>query len=228
MGFDVVLIALIVGGIALSGAYVRAEYLAWREHGAAQRRREAALRELHAASLSEQRDALLPERSETSRIRRDAKRRTRTRTVNLRTRAALRGWAIQPAAIPWRNGANAPDSARLVRLLQPPLFSRDTEAASQEIRGRLVGSHPGSMPQKAVDLVRQHQLFEWQIPLLEPPREIDGLLKPHVAIVIALDQEHGRLPAVDRGIGRRFPGNLEGLVAIALLVASPGCAESRP
>lgn len=60
MGFDIVLIALIVGGIALSGAYVRAEYLGWRTHGATQRRREAALRELHAASISEQRDALLP------------------------------------------------------------------------------------------------------------------------------------------------------------------------
>lgn len=60
MGFDVVLIALIVGGTVLSGAYVRAEYIAWRKNGAAQRRRDAALRELHAASLSEQRDALLP------------------------------------------------------------------------------------------------------------------------------------------------------------------------
>ncbi|HEY2465253.1 MAG TPA: hypothetical protein VGI32_14440 [Steroidobacteraceae bacterium] len=59
MGFDAVLIAVIVGGIVLSAVYVRAEYRAWREHGAAQRRREAALRELHAASLSEQRDALL-------------------------------------------------------------------------------------------------------------------------------------------------------------------------
>jgi hypothetical protein len=60
MGFDIVLIALVIGGIALSGAYVRAEYIAWREHGAMQRRREAALHERHAASLSEQRDALLP------------------------------------------------------------------------------------------------------------------------------------------------------------------------
>jgi hypothetical protein len=60
MSFDVVLIAVIVGGLALSGAYVRAEYLGWREHGAAQRRRDAALRERHVASLSEQRDALLP------------------------------------------------------------------------------------------------------------------------------------------------------------------------
>jgi hypothetical protein len=60
MGFDVVLIAVIVGGITLSAAYVRAEYLGWREHGAAQRRREAVLRDLHAASFSEQQNALLP------------------------------------------------------------------------------------------------------------------------------------------------------------------------
>jgi hypothetical protein len=60
MSFDVVLIAILVGGIALSGAYVRAEYLGWREHGAAQRRRDAALRDRHAASFSEQHDALLP------------------------------------------------------------------------------------------------------------------------------------------------------------------------
>ena len=60
MGFDVVLMAVIVGGIVLAGAYVTAEYRGWRARGAAQRRREAALRELHAASLSEQRNALLP------------------------------------------------------------------------------------------------------------------------------------------------------------------------
>lgn len=60
MVFDAALIALIMGGIVLSGAYVSAEYIAWRKLGAAQRRREAALRELHAASLSEQRDALRP------------------------------------------------------------------------------------------------------------------------------------------------------------------------
>lgn len=61
MGFDVLLIAVIVGGIALSVAYVRAEYRNWRAQGAAQRRREAVLRDLHAARLSEQHDPqLLP------------------------------------------------------------------------------------------------------------------------------------------------------------------------
>ena len=59
MGFDVVLIAVIVGGLALSAAYVRAEYLGWREHRAAERRRAVALRDLHATSLSEQHNALL-------------------------------------------------------------------------------------------------------------------------------------------------------------------------
>ncbi|HEY2780820.1 MAG TPA: hypothetical protein VGI90_08590 [Steroidobacteraceae bacterium] len=61
MGFDVLLIAVIVGGLGLSVAYVRAEYRSWREQGAAERRREAALRDLHAARLSEQHDPqLLP------------------------------------------------------------------------------------------------------------------------------------------------------------------------
>src|SRR5258708_33134126 len=60
MSFDVFMIAVVVAGLALSVAYVRAEYRSWREHGAAQRRREAALRELHTASFSVQRDSLLP------------------------------------------------------------------------------------------------------------------------------------------------------------------------
>ena len=60
MTFDIVLLLVVVGGIVLSAAYVRAEYVRWREHGATQRRRETARRELHAASLSEQNAALLP------------------------------------------------------------------------------------------------------------------------------------------------------------------------
>jgi hypothetical protein len=60
MGFDIVLLLIVLGGIGLSAAYVRAEYMRWREHGATQRRRETARRELHAQSLSEQNAALLP------------------------------------------------------------------------------------------------------------------------------------------------------------------------
>jgi hypothetical protein len=59
MSFDDVLIAILVGGIALAGAYIRAEYRAWCTRGAAARRRGSVLRELHAASLSQQQNAHL-------------------------------------------------------------------------------------------------------------------------------------------------------------------------
>lgn len=60
MSPDVVLMMIVLGGIGLSAGYVRAEYRRWRGHGAAQQRREAALRELHTARLSAQKNALLP------------------------------------------------------------------------------------------------------------------------------------------------------------------------
>jgi hypothetical protein len=59
MSFDVLMMMIVVGGIGLSAAYVGAEYIHWRERGAAERRRETALRELHAARLSEQQNAAL-------------------------------------------------------------------------------------------------------------------------------------------------------------------------
>ena len=59
MSLDVALIVIVLGGLGLSASYVRAEYMRWRELGAAQLRREAALRELHTARLSEQQNAAL-------------------------------------------------------------------------------------------------------------------------------------------------------------------------
>jgi hypothetical protein len=51
MSVDDLLIAIIIGGIGLSGAYVRAEFMLWRRNKAAERRREVCLRELHAHRL---------------------------------------------------------------------------------------------------------------------------------------------------------------------------------
>jgi hypothetical protein len=59
MSFDDFFIGIVVGGLALSAAYIRAEYRAWRYDGAAERRRASILRELHAASLSQQQGAHL-------------------------------------------------------------------------------------------------------------------------------------------------------------------------
>ncbi len=42
MSFDIVLLLIVVGGIGLSAAYVRAEYVRWRDmapHNAAEKRR---------------------------------------------------------------------------------------------------------------------------------------------------------------------------------------------
>jgi hypothetical protein len=54
MSLDDVLIAVLLGGAGLSAAYVRAEYIRWRQSGADQSRRESVQRTLHAARLSQQ------------------------------------------------------------------------------------------------------------------------------------------------------------------------------
>ena len=41
MNFDNLLIAIIIGGIGLTGAYFRAEYLLWRRYKAAERQKKA-------------------------------------------------------------------------------------------------------------------------------------------------------------------------------------------
>jgi hypothetical protein len=47
MNVDTLLLAIIIGGIALTGAYLRSEYVWGRRLKAADRRREIAQRELH-------------------------------------------------------------------------------------------------------------------------------------------------------------------------------------
>jgi hypothetical protein len=60
MGLDDVLMALLVGGLGLSIAYLAAEYLGWRALRAAERRRGVLERELHAARLAQQSVAVPP------------------------------------------------------------------------------------------------------------------------------------------------------------------------
>jgi hypothetical protein len=59
MSVDDFFVGIVVGGLALSAAYIRAEYRWWRYQGAAERHRASILRELHAASLSQQQGAHL-------------------------------------------------------------------------------------------------------------------------------------------------------------------------
>jgi hypothetical protein len=57
MSLDDVLFGMIIGGIGLCAAHFRGEYIRWREHRAAERRRETSMRELHINRLSPREDA---------------------------------------------------------------------------------------------------------------------------------------------------------------------------
>jgi hypothetical protein len=54
---DDVLFGAIVGGIGLCAAYFREEYIGWREHKAAEVRKQSSTRALHVDSVSHRKDA---------------------------------------------------------------------------------------------------------------------------------------------------------------------------
>jgi len=61
MSFDDLLIAIIIAGTGLSGAYLGAKYVSWRRYKVAERRREISLRELYANPVcDEENDASVP------------------------------------------------------------------------------------------------------------------------------------------------------------------------
>jgi hypothetical protein len=45
MNFDDLLFVIIIGGVGLTGAYFRAEYVLWRQYKAAERRKRATRQE---------------------------------------------------------------------------------------------------------------------------------------------------------------------------------------
>jgi hypothetical protein len=57
MSLDDVLFGVIVSGIGLSAAYFRDEYIGWREHRAAEMRKQTSRRELHINRFSHREDA---------------------------------------------------------------------------------------------------------------------------------------------------------------------------
>jgi hypothetical protein len=57
MSLDDVLFGVIVSGIGLSAAYFRDEYIGWREHRAAEMRKQKSMRELHIDRFSHREDA---------------------------------------------------------------------------------------------------------------------------------------------------------------------------
>ena len=51
-------------------------------------------------------------------------------------------------------------------------------------------------------LVGNHELFERRMLLLKTVRQFDRLIKGHIAIVVSMDQQHGRFPLRDVRIRR--------------------------
>jgi len=52
MSLDDVLFGVILGGAGLCAAHLRGEYIRWRDHGVAERRKETSMRQLHIQRLS--------------------------------------------------------------------------------------------------------------------------------------------------------------------------------
>src|SRR5690348_8841836 len=68
-----------------------------------------------------------------------------------------------------------------------------------------------------MDFVRDDELFEGDMLGAQALHEIDCLAERHVAIVVAVDQQHRRFPGVHVGIRRRFPREFYGSVFVGWL-----------
>src|ERR1700756_3846555 len=78
------------------------------------------------------------------------------------------------------------------RRAAPTLSARggDRELRVEEIRGRLVGTHPGCVAQEGVNLVRQHELLVLDTVLAQRLRQAHRFRERNVVIVVALDEEY--------------------------------------
>ena len=74
----------------------------------------------------------------------------------------------------------------------------------KEIDRRVIAAQPGGMPQETVDLVGQDELLEIHALLAERIRHRDRLAEIHIAIVVAVNQQHRRAPRTHARHRRRF------------------------
>src|SRR5882724_13325533 len=77
------------------------------------------------------------------------------------------------------------------------------EFAVEEIGGGVISREPVFMQKEVVDFVGENELFDFDVAGAETRDEIDGLREVNVAIVVAVNEEHGRFPRVDGSDGRR-------------------------
>src|SRR5260221_13119314 len=77
------------------------------------------------------------------------------------------------------------------------------ESAVEEIGGGVIGGKPVFVQKEVVDFVREDKLFDFDVAGAETRDEVDGLREVNVAVIVAVNEEHGRFPSVDGSDGRR-------------------------
>ena len=68
-----------------------------------------------------------------------------------------------------------------------------------------------------MDLIGKDQLFELDILFPQPLHQISRLLERNIAVVVAVDQQDGRLPLLDRSHRRGIEGKLQRFLVIGSL-----------
>jgi len=71
----------------------------------------------------------------------------------------------------------------------------------EEIACGVIGRNPIPVQQKIMHVIRKNELFDLHVSFSEPSHEVHCLGEVNVAIVVAMNEKHGRFPGVHGGHG---------------------------
>src|SRR5262249_57826884 len=95
-----------------------------------------------------------------------------------------------------------------------PAGEARSDLSVQEIRRRMVGREPVAMLEKVVNLIGEDELLELDAAFAKCLREHDALVEGNVAVVVAVNQEHGGSQTFDEchGSGLERQGGHDGVL----------------
>ena len=73
------------------------------------------------------------------------------------------------------------------------------EVAIEEVAGSVVRPQPAPVQEKIVDFIGEDELFDLDAVFAKACDKVDGLREIDVAVIVAMDEKHGRLPGVHGG-----------------------------
>ncbi len=71
--------------------------------------------------------------------------------------------------------------------------------AVEEVACRVIGCKPIPVQQKIVNVIRENELFDFHAFFAEPGHEVHSLREVNVAVVVTVNEEHGRFPGIHGG-----------------------------